>query len=120
MSVISAQAFELVFKMKSPQIENGYTKIANELLDVLARTRISGQVRQVVDYVIRQTYGYKTKERRLTLEQFMLGTGLNKQHCCRAISKAHKMKLIIIKIDNRGRKSYLFNKHYTEWEHYQK
>jgi hypothetical protein len=37
----------------SPQLENGYVKIANELWDALCRTRIPGECRQVLDAIIR-------------------------------------------------------------------
>ena len=47
--------------MVSPQWENGYTKIANEILESLARIRINGEARQVLDVIIRKTYGYGKK-----------------------------------------------------------
>jgi len=47
--------------MKSPQTENGYIKIANELWDALTGIRIPGEVRQVLDYIFRKTYGYNKK-----------------------------------------------------------
>ena len=44
--------------MASPQTENGYVKIATELHDALCKTRISGEARQMLDVIIRKTYGY--------------------------------------------------------------
>ena len=44
--------------MASPQIENGYTKIANELFEALIGMRIPGQEMRVVMAIIRKTYGY--------------------------------------------------------------
>jgi phage replication O-like protein O len=56
--------------MNSPQLENGYTRIANELLDALIRYRIPGEERQVLDVIIRKTYAYGKKEDRISLSQF--------------------------------------------------
>jgi phage replication O-like protein O len=48
--------------IESPQKEHGYTPIANEIYDAFVRTRISGEARQVLDCIIRKTYGYNKKE----------------------------------------------------------
>jgi len=47
--------------MANPQIENGYTRIANETMDALAKIRIPGQARQVLDFILRKTYGWNKK-----------------------------------------------------------
>jgi phage replication O-like protein O len=47
--------------MSSPQTEDGYTRIANELLDAIVQTRIPAEVRRVFDYILRMTYGYSRK-----------------------------------------------------------
>ncbi|MBI5447822.1 MAG: replication protein [Gammaproteobacteria bacterium] len=66
--------------MVTPQCEDGYTKIANELLEALARIRIPGETHQVLDTVLRKTYGYGKKEDAISLSQFVLATGLSKSH----------------------------------------
>lgn len=37
--------------MAEPQKENGYTPIANEIMDALCRIRIPGEERQVLDCI---------------------------------------------------------------------
>ena len=46
----------------SPDVSNGYTRIANELLEALAATPMADADRRVLLYVLRQTYGYGRKE----------------------------------------------------------
>ena len=46
----------------SPQIENGYTKIANELLDALCKTKMPGTSRQIFNVILRKTYGFNRKK----------------------------------------------------------
>jgi phage replication O-like protein O len=59
--------------MASPQLENGYTKIANELLDVLMRHPevMKGSLFQVIAVVWRKTYGWDKKEDSISISQFV-------------------------------------------------
>lgn len=47
--------------MASPQTENGYTTIANELLEAIYRHQFSANGFRLVAWIIRQTYGWKKK-----------------------------------------------------------
>ena len=44
--------------MSSPQLENGYTKIANEILESIIKARITASEKDILIFVIRKTYGY--------------------------------------------------------------
>jgi len=96
--------------MANPQLENGYTKIANEILDYLCCFRIPGEVRLVVDCVIRKTYGYHKKEDVISNSQIIEMTKMKKGNVSRALSKAITHK-IVIKSDNKLK----LNKNYKEW-----
>ena len=100
--------------MASPQVENGYTKIANELLDAYSAIRLSGEENQVFWTIVRKTYGFNKKEDSISLSQFCLATGLIKQNVCRALSKLIK-KNIVIKIDKSNITKYRIQKDYTKW-----
>jgi phage replication O-like protein O len=101
--------------MTSPQKENGFTATANEIMDALVRTRIPGEARQVLDFIIRKTYGYNKKEDCISLSQFELATKLHKNSICKALAKLRNMNLITQKV-NEVANSYSFNKHYTTWK----
>lgn len=101
--------------MANPQKENGYTAIANELVEALARFRIPGEARQVLDLIFRKTYGFNKIEDRISLTQFMAGTGLKKSNVCRSIDKLVKMN-IIIQSDNGDINKYRFNKDFSTWQ----
>ena len=53
-----------------PQLENGYTKIANELLEAIAAIRIPGEAMQVLLVIIRKTYGYCKKKDAISISLF--------------------------------------------------
>jgi phage replication O-like protein O len=99
----------------SPQLENGYLMLANEIFDALARTRIPGEQRQCLDFIIRKTYGFKKKEDAISNSQFCEATGLKKGNVSRAI-KVLVEKKIVIKNDNRKIPTYQFNKTYSQWK----
>ncbi len=101
--------------MASPQIEDGYTKIANEILEVLARTRIPGEACQVLLTIIRKTYGFNKKEDVIALSQFCVATGAKKPAIVRALYKLLEMNLIIKK-DNGNVPIYSLNKDYSTWK----
>jgi len=98
----------------NPQCEDGYTKIANEILDALCRFRIPGEQRQCLDFILRKTYGYHKKEDSISNSQFCEGTGLLKGNVTRALKELSE-KQLVIKNDNGKYPTYRFNKNYTEW-----
>lgn len=101
-------------EMKSPQLEDGYLKICNDIYDAFSRTRIPGEQRQCLDFILRKTYGYNKKEDAIANRQFCEATGLKKGNVSRAI-KALVDKNIVIKNDNGKIPTYKFNKHFSQW-----
>src|SRR5690606_13025187 len=101
--------------MANTQLENGYTPIANEILDALIRLRVPGEARQVLDVVIRKTYGYHKSTDRISLSRFSLLTGLKKTTVCKALAKLQQMNLITKK-GNDGATLYKFNKDFDRWK----
>ncbi len=111
----------VVNKSGYPQLENGYTKIANEILDNLCRTRIRGEYRQMLDFIIRKTYGFNKKRDSISTTQIVEGTGLTKSSVHKARKWLKDMK--IISIAQEGYTSfvtYSINKRYKEWRVYPK
>ena len=112
-------------KSPNPQIENGYTRIANEIMNELAKIKIPGQARQVLDYIFRKTYGWHKKTETISLSQFVEGTELSKVAVCKAINKLLSMNLVtkkgnakslFTKKGNDTNVTYSFQKDYTAWK----
>lgn len=101
--------------MANPQTENGYTRVANELMEALARIRIPGESRQVLDGIIRKTYRFGKKEDAISLAQFCLAAGLKKVAVCKAVNKLSEMNLITKK-GNGNLQIYGLNKDYSQWK----
>lgn len=104
-----------------PQCEDGYTAIANELLEALCKIRIPGESTQVFLTILRKTYGYKKVVDKISLSQFVEATGLKKPNICRALKQLQTLNVIHIdklvdQNDNTYSIMYRINKHYATWE----
>lgn len=101
--------------MANPQIENGYTKIANELLEALARTRFAGQERQIIDVVIRRTYGFRQRAADITLSEFVAATGIRKARCCSIVSDLIDRHVLSAVVNGDGVRRLSIQKDYSRW-----
>jgi len=101
--------------MSNPQKEDGYTPIANEIMEALAHIRISGEARQILDVILRKTYGWSKCEDVISLSQFVEMTGINKPNVCRNLNKLLGMN-IITKKDNEWNVTYGLQKDYKKWK----
>jgi len=104
----------------SPQTQNGYVKIANELFEAIIERmpfRVSAPVK-IFYAVMRQTYGYNRKTARITTDKFRKLTGINDR---RLIHRAKKQAIDgnminVITNDDGISPSYSINKNYLDWE----
>ena len=96
--------------MASPQKESGFTPIANELLDALARTRIPGEARQLFDVIVRLTYGWQKKIARIPYARFVELTGVRLSHVHRGLQA-----LIVHQIIIQGADGFSVQKNYDLW-----
>lgn len=97
-----------------PQLENGYLKIANELVEAYTRARIPGEAMQCLWVIIRKTYGFGKLEDCISISQFSEHTGLKRQHAHRGISKLVELNLVTKKGDKYV-SSYRINKDSSTW-----
>ncbi|MCK5127958.1 MAG: replication protein [candidate division Zixibacteria bacterium] len=91
--------------------------IANEIMEALAQIRIPGEARQILDVILRKTYGWNKKEDEISLSQFKEKTGLLSPNIIRARNKLLIMNIIsVIQKDNSEIPTYRFQKDYTRWK----
>lgn len=96
--------------MASPQKENGYTQIANEILERLCYPGINGSEYRVLLLVIRKTYGFNKKKDLISLSQFEKLTLMKRAQAIETIRSLLEKK-ILLKEDGK----FVFNKNYDEW-----
>lgn len=65
--------------MANVQKENGFTAVADELLEALCRVRIPGRHYALMLAMIRKTYGYQKREDRIPVSQLVLLTQIDER-----------------------------------------
>ena len=63
-------------------------------MEALARIRIPGEARQILDVILRKTYGWNKCEDVISLSQFVEMTVLSKTHVCRGVNKLLSINII--------------------------
>lgn len=80
--------------MPQPQLENGYIRIASELIDQLLRINLSAYQNRVLLAIIRKTYGYNKKEDWVSVSQLVGMTGMRQSHVSRTKKELLQRKLV--------------------------
>jgi phage replication O-like protein O len=96
--------------MASPQVENGYTRIANELLEQFSMPGMNGSELRIVLVITRKTYGFGKTSDRISLSQFSKATGMNRAQAVETLRSLIEKK-VVIKVDG----VFKLNKNYEEW-----
>ncbi len=99
----------------SPQAENGYTTIANEIMERLAKVKLRPYESCTLWAIFRKTYGWKKKEDKISVTQFQKITGLDRRHQHKALKTLVEKNIIIKKRDSYI-VTYGFQKDYTKWK----
>ena len=104
--------------MRGPQLEDGYTRIANEILEAIARFPINATQFRILMVIWRYTYGFNRKSSELSQSFIAEATGLHKKQVQRELNALIKMN--IIKVEKEASFSsprvLKFNKYYQSWE----
>lgn len=105
--------------MAKPQKENGYTMIANEILEALISSGLTGSEYAVVLFIIRKTYGFNKTDDAISATQFEK----HLPYSLRGIKKVLKKLILVnlVTLVNQGSPHgncnvYRFNKNYEEWK----
>ena len=101
--------------MASPQLENGYTRIANEILEELAKRPFSGRENSILWVVVRMTYGFNRKEARIGMTEMARRTGILRQHCA-SITKELIEKKVLLFSGTLYTRTLGVNKDYDSWK----
>ncbi|QIB26072.1 replication protein [Caloranaerobacter azorensis] len=103
--------------MANPQLENGFTRIANEILEALAKTKLNGTQFRIIMTIFRYTYGFHRKEHEMSETFIAEAVGITKRQVRRELKTLVDNKIIIITKESTYTKArkLKFNKNYKEW-----
>jgi phage replication O-like protein O len=95
----------------TPQVKNGFTRIANQILDDICRVNLSSYQSRVLHFIWRKTYGYGKKQDWISVSQIVEGTGIKKSHVSRT-----KKELLLRKIVTSSGNKIGFQKDSRLWQ----
>ncbi|WP_052659418.1 replication protein [Bacillus alveayuensis] len=101
--------------MADVQLENGYTKIANEILERMALTKLSPIQYRLIFVIWRYTYGFNRKEHEFSLSFLSKATKYDQRQLQRELAKLEQRKIILQKVQPGKPRIISFNKNYDEW-----
>lgn len=106
--------------MASPQKENGYTAISNEILENLIKYEFpknTGSVPfRICLFIMRKTYGWNKKEDHISFTQFQEALGVSRPVISHWIKYLVTAKLLVVaKVPDKRGFIYSFNKDYDKW-----
>jgi len=93
------------------KMEKNYTKIPNEILEALAKTKLSNYEFRYIWVLLRKTYGWNKLSDYISPSQFVKETGIKKYHIWRTEKRLIWRKIVT----KRGNKLSL-NTNYGEWK----
>lgn len=108
----------VVDDMASPQKENGFTAIANEILEQIAMVQLNGTQRRIIDIIWRYTYGFGRKDHALSESFIAKATDIHKKQVQRELNELVDMKFILVVKEASFSSSRVlkFNKDYDSWQ----
>ena len=103
--------------MANPQIENGYTRIAHEILEQISKVNLNGTQFRIVMVIWRYTYGFQKTSTEMSYSFIAEAIGIkSKSNIQRELNALINGKVInVVGRGPRGANILEFNKNYEEW-----
>lgn len=102
----------------TPQLENGYTRIANELLEELIKAGLNGTEFAIVLHIMRKTYGYHKKEDEISITQFEKALPQSRRAIIKGLQSLQLVNILTLVHKGsplRDSNVYRINKNYNMW-----
>lgn len=94
-NVVKFRPREAKVMSDQPQLDDGYSRVVNALVEALAASRLTQHQHQVVWAIVRKTYGWGKGKDRISGSQLAEITGLTREECSRTLSKLIEQKVVI-------------------------
>lgn len=102
--------------MANPQLHNGHTRIANEILNEIIKTNLNGTQFRLVMAIWRYTYGFQRKQNEMSVSFLSKVIDAGRTQVDRELNALINRNIIANNgIGNKGARILAFNKNYNEW-----
>ncbi|MGG1443540.1 conserved phage C-terminal domain-containing protein [Brevibacillus laterosporus] len=100
----------------STQLEDGFTRIANKILEDISKISLNGTQFRIVLTVWRFTYGFQRKEHELSIAFLAKSTEIARGQVDRELTALIERKILtVVRTGRRGSRVIMFNKNSEEW-----
>ncbi|SFA90987.1 phage replication protein O [Cohnella sp. OV330] len=103
---------------RGPQLEDGFTRIANEILEKIGRCNLNGTQRGIIDQIWRYTYGFGRKDAALSISFIARALEKQKSQVDRELTALIDRNIVTVVMTEGGSRSRVlrFNKDYSTWQ----
>lgn len=103
--------------MANPQLKNGHTRIANEILGEIMRLNLNGTQFRLVLAIWRYTYGFQRKTNEMSINFLAKVINASRTQTNRELATLIDRNIIsVFGIGSKGARIMGFNKDYKEWD----
>lgn len=102
-------------EVRVPQLEHGYTRVANELLEAITMAPFGRNEYKVLMVLIRKTYGFNKTSDQLALSQIQHRAGISKTQTSVALAELVKKNVLFVGAGRYARE-FSINKAYSKWD----
>ena len=88
---------------RTPQVEDGFTRIANELIEALAGARLNGRELSVALAIVRKTYGFQKRADLIAASQLAELTGIPAKKIGGVLAALESKKIVTISRHGQGK-----------------
>lgn len=102
--------------MANPQLHNGHTRIANEILNEIMKLNLNGTQFRIVLAIWRNTYGYQRKSHEMSTTYLAKEIDANRSQADRELKALVEQNIITVNgIGKKGARILSFQKNYKRW-----
>ncbi|MGE7951654.1 replication protein [Lysinibacillus xylanilyticus] len=103
--------------MANPQLKNGHTRIANEILEEIMKLNLNGTQFRLLLAIWRYTYGFQRKTNEISTSFLTKAINANRTQVNRELATLIDRNIIsVIGIGSKGARMMGVNKNYEEWD----
>ena len=102
--------------MASPQLEKGHTRIANEIMEAIVKSNLSGTELRATLWIIRLTYGFQRKEMTTNVNAFATKLATTRHYVKELFGNLEAKKVITCEWASTELCKVIFNKDFDKWK----
>ena len=102
--------------MASPQLQNGHTRIAHDILEAIAKSNMSAMQLKAIIWILRLTYGFQRTEMTTNVNAFATKLKSTGKYIKQIFSELEHFSVITVEWASADLCKIKFNKDFDKWK----